>query len=127
MARALPGVWSVESPCAPWKTPNGIRKELFAIMVMSLITRILMSISEEDGTSKPQEYKPQFKSSIMTLSSEMAVFVSENSVKAIEIFREMICEIRRVIFYQSKKYRPSQPRICKRPFNKWADKKDKKP
>jgi hypothetical protein len=43
----------------------------------------------------------------------------------IEIIKEILTEIRRVK-YRSKKPRPSQPRVNKRPVNKWSGAKIKK-
>ncbi len=101
------------------KTPDGIRQELFAILVMSVITRILMAISVEH-CGLPTQAEPQFKNSIMTLSSDMAVFASEDPSKALEIFQDILTEIQRVRYYRPKKPRLSQPRVTKRPINKWA-------
>lgn len=106
------------------RTPDGIRQEIFAIMVMTVISRMLMFIADE-VTSPREKVKsePQFKNSIMTIASDMAVFVSKDPLRAIEIFEEMLTEIRRVRYYRSKKPRLSQPRVCKRPPNKWAEAK----
>lgn len=107
------------------KRPDGIRQELFAILVMSVITRILMAISEDIG-EVPTKAEPQFKNSIMTLASDMAVFASEDAVKALEIFQDILAEIQRVKYYRPNRSRPSQPRVTKRPINKWAVAKTKK-
>jgi hypothetical protein len=107
------------------RTPDGIRQELFAIMVMALISRMLMFIADETADSKKCENGPQFKNSIMTIASDMAVFVSKDPLRALEIFEEILTEIRRVRYYRAKKPRPSQPRVCKRPLNKWAAAKAK--
>lgn len=108
------------------RTPNGIRQELFAIMVMALISRMLMFIADEPVEGRKAASEPQFKNAIMTIASDMAVFVSKNPLRTLEIFEEMLAEIRRVRYYRPKKPRPSQPRVCKRPINKWADAKAKK-
>jgi len=101
------------------KSPGGIRQELFAILVMSVITRILMAISMDmDGTAIKDE--PQFKNSIMTLASDMAVFVSDDPARSLELYQEIIAEIRRVKYYRSKKPRPTQLRVSKRAVSKWA-------
>ncbi len=107
------------------KRPDGIRQELFAILVMSVIARILMAISE-DISEVPTKAEPQFKNSIMTLASDIAVFATKDPVKALEIFQDILVEIQRVKYYRPKEPRPSQPRVTKRPVNKWAEKKEKK-
>ncbi len=50
----------------------------------------------ENIDETPTKAEPQFKNSIMTLSSDMAVFASEDPTKAIEIFQDILAEIRRV-------------------------------
>lgn len=107
------------------KSPNGIRQELFAILVMSVITRILMVISV-DIDETPAQAEPQFKNSIMALASDIVLFVSRDPVKSLEILQEILSEIRRVKYYRSKKARPPQPRVTKRPVNKWVKGKIKK-
>ncbi len=106
------------------KTPNSIRQELFAVMVMSVIARTLMVISQEESFSEFQEV--QFKNAIMNLASEVAVLVSEDPEKAVQIFKELIQEIARVKYYRKKGPRPSQPRVTKKPLNKWCSRKSKK-
>jgi hypothetical protein len=105
--------------------PDGIRQELFAILVMSVIARILIIISTNSDVQS-NTVEPQFKNSIITLASDMAIFASKNPVNSIEIFKEILMEIRRVKYYRSKKPRPSQPRVNKRPVNKWSETKMKK-
>lgn len=107
------------------RTPNGIRQELFAIMVMALISRMLMFIADEATDGKKCESAPQFKNAIMTIAFDMAIFVSKDPLRTLEIFDEILTEIRGVRYYRAKKPRPSQPRVCKRPLNKWAEAKNK--
>ncbi len=107
------------------KTANGIRQELFAILVMAVITRILMAISG-DINETPITAEPQFKNAIMTLASDMAVFSSKNPAKTFEILQDILIEIRRVRYYRSKKPRKSQPRVTRRPPNKWTEGKTRK-
>ncbi len=107
------------------RTPDGIRQELYAIMVMALISRMLMFIADETADGKKWESEPQFKNAIMTIASDMAVFISKDPLLTVEIFEEILTEIRRVRYYRAKKPRPSQPRVCKRPLNKWAEAKIK--
>lgn len=107
------------------RTPDGIRQELFAIMVMALISRMLMFIADETAEGRKGANEPQFKNTIMTIASDMAVFVSKDPLRTLEIFKEILAEISRVRYYRAKKPRPSQPRVCKRPLNKWAGAKTK--
>jgi hypothetical protein len=105
-------------------TPNSIRQELFASVIMSVIARTLMVLSSESDAAAQRG--AQFKNAIFTLASEAAVLVPDDPEKAIEIFSEILDEISRVKYYRSKSCRPSQPRVTKRPPNKWCFGKRKK-
>lgn len=104
-------------------TPNSIRQELFAIMIMSVITRTLMGISLE---SFPGLQEFQFKHAILTVASEAAVLVADDPQKAIQIFEELIHEIARVKYYRKQGPRISEPRVNKSSINKWCSGKIKK-
>ena len=106
------------------KTCNGIRQEMFAAVIMSVISRTLMMLSSHVFHS--QVVEPQFKNSIMALASEAAVLVPADPEKAVNIFNEVLTEISRVKYYRSKSPRPSQLRVCKKPLNKWSVGKLKK-
>lgn len=99
------------------KTINGILQELYAAMIMSVITRILMVLSSDAFFAGEREM--QFKNAILTIASEAAVLVPENPRKAIEIFNEVIIEISRVKYYRPKIPRSAQPRVTKKSVNKW--------
>ncbi len=106
------------------KTENGIRQELFAIMIMSLIARLMM-------TFEPQRCKlptsvPQFKNTVMTLANEAALLAPEHPEQAIVIFQELLNEIARVRYYPPKNRRPHYPRVNKANLNKWQQDRAKK-
>jgi hypothetical protein len=105
------------------KTCNSVRQELFAAMIMTVIARTLMVISQAlDAEGR----EPQFKNAVMTLASEAAVLAPDDAERSIEIFRDILTEIRRVKYYRPKEPRTSQPRVTKRSLNKWAYAKTKK-
>lgn len=106
------------------RTPNSIRQELFAAVIMSVISRTLMALSED--VFMPATRESQFKNAIMTLAAEAAVFVPDLPEKAAEIFNEIIQEISRVKYYRPNVPRPSQLRVTKRNINKWATAKIRK-
>ncbi|MBF0536907.1 MAG: hypothetical protein HQL03_01495 [Nitrospirae bacterium] len=91
------------------KTVNGIMQELYAIMIMSVIARVLIALSEED---RGQEL--QFKNTVMALAKEAALLTPDDPQKAAEIFNELIEEISRYVYYRPKEKRPSQPRHTKK-------------
>jgi len=105
------------------KSSNSIRQELFAAMIMSVITRVLMIMSQ---TLASDQREPRFKNAVMTLASEAAVLAAEYPARAVTVFQEILEEIRRVVYYRPKQPRPSQPRVTKRSHNKWLDAKVRK-
>jgi len=101
------------------KTPNSIRQELFAIMIMSVISRTIMVLSVSESQQQ-MKGEPQFKNAMMTLAHDAAVLTPSDPEKAIKIFEEIIKQIARVKYYPPKKKRISQPRLTKRKINKWC-------
>ncbi|MCP3965989.1 MAG: IS4 family transposase [Lentisphaerae bacterium] len=102
------------------RLPNGVRQELFAILIMTVISKLLMALTKEG------KIESQFKGAIMGLASEAAILAPEYPEKSVEIFREVLKEISRIKYYRPKTPRPSQPRVTKRPNNKWNKDKVKK-
>lgn len=102
------------------KSYNSILQELFAAMIMSVIARALMVLSQTLACD-PRE--PQFKNSIMALSSDAAVLAADDPEKAVNVFQDVLQEIRRVVYYRPKAPRPSQTRVTKRSKNKWTEAK----
>jgi hypothetical protein len=100
------------------RTPNGIRQELFAAMIMTVIARTLMSIAQQRYLHDHQHC--QFTHAILTLSAEAALLTPEDPEQALVIFTELLQEIARVKYYPPATPRPSQPRINKHPVNKWS-------
>lgn len=100
------------------KTPNGVRQELFAAMIMSVISRTLMMLAAEHLL--PEDRECQFKNAIVTLASEAALLAPDAPEQAVIIFRDVLAEIARVKYYRPKTPRSSQPRINKHPVNKWS-------
>jgi Transposase DDE domain len=99
------------------RSENGIRQELFAIVILAVITRILMVQSVAEETAADSE--PQFKHAMITLATEAAVLTPHCPAHALEIFNEVLTEIARVRYYKPKLPRPSQPRVCRKAMNKW--------
>ena len=98
--------------------PNEIRQELFAAVVMSVLTRVLIMVSNESMDN--DRIRPRFKNAILALSNEAAILLPHNPGKAFSIFLELIEEVKRVKHYGHKKKRKSQPRVCKQAINRWS-------
>ena len=105
------------------KSYNGIMQELFAAAIMSIIARLLIIIARDDDNSQAM---PQFKHAVITFSKEIMFLTSDHPDVVINIFNELLDDIARVRYYKSKKIRKSQPRVCKKPVNKWATQKKMK-
>lgn len=106
------------------KTSNSIRQELFAVVIMSVIARTLMVLTSQVHATETGEF--QFKNAIMTLAAEAAILVPDDPQRAVEIFSEILNAISRVKYYRPKSPRPAQPRVTKRPPNKWCSGRRKK-
>jgi len=106
------------------ETENGILQELFAILVMAVIARTLaVLMTDPDRDTKAE---PQFKHAMITLAQEAAVLAPRCPELALMIFTELLDEIARVRYYPPKTPRPSQPRVSKKPVNKWQVDKAKR-
>jgi hypothetical protein len=106
------------------QTENGIRQELFAILILAVIARILMALITDPD--HPAGAEPQFKHAMITLAEEAFVLTPRCPDLALTIFRELLSEIARVRYYRPKAPRPSQPRVSKKPINQWQLDKSKR-
>ncbi len=79
------------------QTPNGIRQELFAAMMMTVMARPLMIIAQQAYLKGHQ--RCQLKHAILTLAAEAAILVPEAPEQALTIFTELLQEIARVKYY----------------------------
>ena len=102
------------------KTVNGILQELFAVLIMTVISKTLMRLTLSDSA------EPQFKNAVTALAEEAAVLLPDAPQTAAWIFKELLAEIARVKYYRPKSPRPSQPRVTKKPADKWCKGKRKK-
>ncbi len=98
-------------------TENGIRQELFAILIMAVIPRVLMALMIDPD--HPSAAEPQFTHAIITLANEAAFLTPHCPQLALVIFGELLQEIARVRYYPPQSPRPPQPRVCEQPINKW--------
>jgi hypothetical protein len=106
------------------QTENGIRQELFAILIMAVIARLLMALMTD--TDHPAGAEPQFKHAMITLAEEAFVLTPRCPELALVIFSELLHEIARVRYYRPKTPRPSQSRVSKKPVKKWQIDKGKR-
>lgn len=116
---------TLEIECFHARTSNGIRQELLAAMIMTVIARTMMTMARDDFLTDEQEC--QFKNALLTLASEAALFVPSDPEQAVVIFHEVLQEMARVKYYRPKTPRPSQPRINKHPVNKWSKRNRQSP
>ncbi|NLD93198.1 MAG: IS4 family transposase [Fibrobacter sp.] len=95
------------------RSTNGIKQEIYCAAIVSVIARIVTHTENE----KPE---PQFKNAVMCFAMYAAFLVSDNAQVAHTIFSRLLEDVQRVRYHKHKFQRTSQPRICKKPPNKWA-------
>lgn len=106
------------------RTENGIRQELFAVLILAVISRVLSAL--ETKPHHRSNAQPQLKHAILTLAQHAALLTPSHPEQALALFEHMLAEINRVLYYPPKTPRPPQPRVCKRPANKWQKHKTRR-
>lgn len=106
------------------RSENGVKQEMFAIVIMCVIARTLMVLMTEPNPERL--CTPQFKNAMRTLASEAALLTAKNPDLALSLFQELLSEIARVKYYPPKQARKSYPRVSRKPVNKWQQDKAKK-
>lgn len=99
------------------KTPNAIRQELFAAAVMTVIARLMAALAEQEHGLAPRQ--AQAKNALLATAEAACLLAAEPPRTAIELFRHLLERIARVKYYPPKNKRPAQPRVTKKPPNKW--------
>jgi hypothetical protein len=109
-------------------TPDGIRQELFAILIGCVIARALtaLSVPSESIETAKSIVQPQLKNALMSFAREAALLTPAHSEKALVILQELLHAIRQVQYYKPKSQRPSRPRVNKQPANKWQSDRQRK-
>jgi hypothetical protein len=62
--------------------------------------------NEKHEAPSRQKIAPQFKNSIKKFASDVAIFVTQNSRKALKLFKEVLKEIGRVKYRRQKNRKP---------------------
>jgi hypothetical protein len=101
------------------KCPNGIRQEIYAAAILSTIARLLINLT--DQSSENGRIEPQFKNAVLALSADAFVLIPQDPHQSLQIFKELLEQIAQVKYYRPLKKRPAQPRVCKKPPNKWCE------
>ncbi len=99
------------------RTVQGVQQELFAVMVLTVISRTMAVLSETVHDLPPG--RAQRKHAAVVLAREVALLVPSDPLIALAIFEELLSEMARIQYYAPKRPRPSVPRISKKPRNKW--------
>lgn len=109
-------------------TPDGIRQELFAILIGCVIARTLtaLAVPSESIETAQSIVRPQLKNALMSFAREAALLTPAHPEKAIVILQELLNAIRQVKYYKPKSQRPSRPRVNKQPANKWQSDRQRK-
>lgn len=116
------------------KSINGILQEMYASLIISIITASLMTLAtgekkmekKQESEKKKCEKRIHFKNAVMTFSTGVSLLVARDPERAILLLHDLLKEIRQVIYYKPIINRKTQPRISKKPINKWTQKKSKR-
>ncbi|MDP1665050.1 MAG: hypothetical protein Q8L79_07965, partial [Methylobacter sp.] len=110
------------------KTVNGIPQELFAILIVCVIARVVtaLSVSSEALETEHCNQAPQLKNAAKAFAREAAILTAMNPDRAFANFQELLDDIRRVKYYQPQEPKPSTPRINKASANKWQGRRSQK-
>ena len=93
----------------------GVTQELFASMIMSIVTRIAIYIEERDLERKGE---PQYYNAITAIGKAVPRIIALGIQQCKIFLSNLMKEIVEVRFYKPQKLR-SYPRISRRPHNKW--------
>ena len=110
------------------RTPDGIRQELFAIVVGCVIARTLtaLPVSSESLETVQSRVCPQLKNALMSFARDAALLIPAHPGHALVIFQELLHAIRQVKYYKPKSPRPKRPRVNKHPPKKWQSDRQKR-
>jgi hypothetical protein len=110
------------------RTPDGIRQELFAILIGCVIARTLtaLAVPSESIETAQSCVCPQLKNALMSFARDAALLTPAHPAHALVILQELLHAIRQAKYYKPKAPRPSRPRVNKHPVNKWQSDRQKK-
>jgi hypothetical protein len=110
------------------RTPDGIRQELFAILIGCVIARTLtaLAVPSESIETAQSRVRPQLKNALMSFARDAALLMPAHPAQALVILQELLHAIRQVKDYKPKAPRPSRPRVNKQPANKWQSDRQRK-
>ena len=110
------------------RTPDGIRQELFAILIGCVIARTLtaLAVPSESIETAQSLVRPHLKNALMCLARDAALLIPAHPGHALVILQELLHVIRQVKYYKPKSPRPARPRVNKHPANKWQSQRQKK-
>jgi len=110
------------------RTPDGIRQELFAILIGCVIARTLtaLAVPSESIETAQSLVRPQLKNALMRFARDAALLMPAHIGPALVILQELLHAIRQVKYYKPKSPRPTRPRVNKHPANKWQSDRQRK-
>ena len=110
------------------RTPDGIRQELFAILIGCVMARTLtaLAVPSESIETAQSLVRPQLKNALMRFARDAALLMPAHPGHALVILQELLHAIRQVKYYKPKSPRPTRPRVNKHPANKWQADRQKK-
>jgi len=110
------------------RTSDGIRQELFAILIGCVIARTLtaLAVPSESIETAQSLVRPQLKNALRCFARDAALLMPAHPGHALVILQALLHAIRQVKYYKPKSPRPSRPRVNKHPVNKWQSDRQRK-
>ena len=93
------------------RTPDGIRQELFAILIGCVIARTLtaLAVPSESIETAQSRVRPQLKNALMSFARDAALLTPAHPAQALVILQDLLHAIRQVKYYKPKAPRPVSP------------------
>jgi len=90
------------------RTPNGIRQELFAILLGCVIARTLtaLAVPSESIDTAQSCVRPQLKNALMSFARDAALLTPAHPAQALVVLQDLLHAIRQVKYYKPKAPRP---------------------
>lgn len=110
------------------KTVNGVCQELFAILVVCVLARVLcaLSVPSESVETSKCVVSPQFKNAVVLFAHNVTILITVNLCQTLSALQEILYSISCVKYYRPKLAKPSQPRTNKGAVKKWQVNRQKK-
>jgi hypothetical protein len=110
------------------RTSDGIRQELFAILIGCVIARTLTALAVPSASiaTAQSRVRPPRKNALVGFARDAALVMPTHPGHALVSLQELLHALRQVKYYQPKAPRPPRPRVNNHPANTWQADRQKK-